>query len=416
MKFWLYIPFTMILMSCASHPVPTNPEPVDIPNVPEAYKNSVSYLKPSDRTPASMPREYWETATREFAVGPQGIHLNYDLPLNQILEWDEVENYSAQCDQLMDVRSEEPVRVLVKCQNSISSEPWSPRTLAAAIKGIGPKSADALFANGYFVRKPQTWNEFATQLEKANARGIIQGSVVTAALVTYMDENMATLGYDRKTCQYRTETRVVWREKFVSVPCVKQRTLVKKTVKKTIMKHVEVTVENPKLQNFEQDKIRFTTSETPDVKVEGGPYTRYDIQKTGVGDAVLITLTGTDRNLVDLPQDALDKVTLSPYGDKYQMRVSVIPQYIPDHHPNDQLVLAYTLNTCKLNWFGMCGIEPWTASETNYLVIRNSLTEIPIDIPYGKKGMVRYQIQRKNSPFYNDNFVHTGETDSYKGR
>ena len=416
MKFWLLVPATLVLFSCANKPTPSVVYGTS-PAVPAAYVNPVTYLKPTDRTPASAPQVYWETASRDFNVGPQGVRFNDNIELNQIQEWDEVQKYIGQCSEERPVRGNETVRVPYNCRSSGSA--WEgPRDLAKKIKGIGDKSAEKLFAAGYLTRRPKTWSDFVQQLDQAQQNGVIQGSVLTATTITYMDENMMALGYDQQSCQYKNVSVPVWRDKWVNFPCEKEsHTLMKQVINK-VKRHVEITVENPMLQNFELDKIQFVTAGAQEVRVEGGPYTRYEMQKTDNGSDTFITLRGVARNHVDLPQDVITRAKLAPLGDKFQFSVSVDPKYIPQgQDANDQLVLAYTVNTCKIGWFGVCGaLTSWTPAPTEYKVIQEGQVDIAIAIPKDSKGMVHYEIQRKNSRFYNDNFVHKIDTDSVKGQ
>jgi hypothetical protein len=202
----------------------------------------------------------------------------------------------------------------------------------------------------------------------------------------------------------------------VDVPCTKTRVITRKKIIQSLDRTAVVYVQGQILQSFERDTITFSAEGNGDMSVSGERYNRYELKRSVKGSTTILTLTGVERNHVDLPYEALTTADLQPNGNKLTFSLIVDPKYIPAKDSADQLVIQYKVYSCKNGW-GICAVfgRDEQAGETKFSVVKSSNTFIPIDINSKRRYWVEYSIQRRNSPFYNDKFLHMRETSSRTG-
>jgi hypothetical protein len=280
--------------------------------------------------------------------------------------------------------------------------------LAAAIKGVGKASAEALVSGGYFSSKPRSWEAFKTQIIKAASDRAITEQVKTLVLSTYRSENISNLGYASGNCTstpYPCQEVVVIREGgYVSQTCDDPREIL---VDQKAMNY-NVQVENAVLLPSETEKLVLTLSGAPEETSMGTAYyNNYQLTylPTGAMNSYSILVNGTSRKQVAVPRDALQSVTLIPNGaNAATMQVAVSPAVLPAVS-TESLVISYEVKTCKVGWLGACGIG-WDKKETFSGSLTQAISTFPLSatLAPGRKGLkmeVDVKIYKQNSKYHN---------------
>lgn len=392
-----------------------------MPTIPEP---SARLLQPGERVPAGEPRLFWTEDYRDINVGPQGGQAELAITLNYIHEWEEPIMVPA-------TRWENQIAVETgTCSDWDCSQaggggssplwdafysargPNKARALAEAVKGVGVPTAEKLIQANVFLRKPRSWEAFKEAVKSAERAGHIDGNIVYQVTVKYANENLVALGYTQTSCRPYSYACPVWVEKLVPIQYMRPDVETRRTVRETYPRMVQLTVREPKLQAFEQDRIRVIVGREPNnVRVQVDGYTRYNQQMSLQGDIARVELVGTDRIRVGLPNSSITRATYQLRSNKPMFTLAVDPKYIPPAGTADQLVLKYRVRTCKTT-FGICGkktesaeiLHPVTGPETN----------IEIQNVKGLKSVVIFSIARKNSSWYSDDFTADRETDDVK--
>jgi hypothetical protein len=276
------------------------------------------------------------------------------------------------------------------------AKPQKAAALAAAIKGIGERTAVLVIEQGFFASKPRSWRDFGSEINSAQRRlesmGY-QGKFADLVLNQYGNENARNLGYYvENSCQ------------VVTYPCTVMTEVERETFVYNLERHVEVTTRGAVLQNFETDRYTIRVGFEPSA-VEVDPsndYNTYSVRMTQVSQRdTKVDLVATKRNLISFPESAASG-TLSLSGDGMVFSGSVQPQYLPaGDDSNSRLVLTYKV--CSTNLFGGCGKEmiDWTqvpVTDSHFTV------SIPGSaLRKGKKHKVWYKFTRTGSKYYSAN-------------
>ncbi len=304
----------------------------------------------------------------------------------------------------------------VKCSGGAGrSEAWDafysarkaekPSKLAAAIKGVGKASAEALVAGNYFSSKPRSWDSFKSEITAAANSGAITQQVKTMVLSTYRADNMANLGYAAGSCTsvpYSCQEVVIVQEGYyVPRTCDDSR----ETVIDTKVLNVTMDVKGAVLLPSEVDKVSVTLSGAiSEISVSQGIYNNYSAHVAEVnGNSILLEIDGAGRRQVKMPENALQSVSLIPGGSHVTLQVGVAPFALPVV-PTEKSIVEYTVKTCAVGFFGSCGIG-WDKTESFYgeLTQATSLFDAPIKIAKGRNGIrmeVDVKIYKQNSIYH----------------
>ncbi len=407
--------------ACSSAPMHHDGYDPKFAVLPVQPEPNVRLLQPGERVPAGEPRLYWTEDHRDVNVGPQGQQVELAMNLNYVHEWEETV-------MVRDTRWESQlVWEAGMCSDwdcsqtggGGSSPLWdafysAPRNqkakaLAEAIKGVGEPTAAKLIAANVFHSKPRSWEAFKNAIKSAARAGHIGDDIVYQVTVKYADANLVALGYTQSSCRpysYACQTLV---EKLVQVPYMRPDVQLRRTVRETHPRMVQLIVRDPKLQAFEQDRVRVTVGRDPgNVRVQVDGYTRYNQQMSLQGDVARVELVGADRIRVGLPPSAVVRAGYQLRGNAPIFTLAVDPRYIPAPGTNDQLVLKYRVRTCK-TILGICGKKTETAEVMQ--PITGPETNVEIKDVKGLKSVVIFSVARKNSDWYSDEFTAERETD-----
>lgn len=280
--------------------------------------------------------------------------------------------------------------------------------LAAAIKGVGKVSAEALVAGNYFSSKPRSWDAFKTQIKLASSQGAITKQVEAMVLSTYRADNMSNLGYASGSCRstpYPCDEVVIIREGYyVSQTCddAVENVIEQKAVNYTF------NVRGAVLLSSEVEKLTAVLSgDARETQLSQSFYNSYNLQVVANnGNQVVVDIQGTGRKQVDLPQDSLQSVNLIPVnGNKAAtLQVSVKPTALPARS-TEKLVIDYLVRTCAVGAFGTCGLS-WDKSESYTQTLTSAISnfQVPVNIRPGRKGIrmeIEVKIYKQNSIFHN---------------
>lgn len=424
MKRWFIVTALLALSACSSSPTRPDGYHAGVA-VHEPAPDTHNYrLQPGDRAPAGVPRLFWAEQSRDISVGPAGGAVQFPLTIERIQQWEEQEPF-------LDTRY--VTRVFwepgtcsdwdcSKSQGRGSSPLWdafysAPRerkakALADAIMGVGEPTAQKLIAAGVFHSKPRSWESFKDTLRAAERAGHIKKDIVYQVTVKYANENLVNLGYSQTSCRPYTYACDILVERVVAEQFTNYRTVTRSNIVETYSRRFEVNIRDPKLQSFEQDRVRVTAGREPnDVRVSVDGYTRYDQKMAVQGDVARLELVGVERIKTALPNAVVSRASYQLRGNTPIFTVAVDPKYIPQAGGNDQLVLKYRVRSCK-TILGICGRK--TDSTEMLQPISGAETNIEIKNVKGLKSWVVYSMVRLNSPWYNDSPLAERETDDVK--
>lgn len=276
------------------------------------------------------------------------------------------------------------------------SKPQKPTAMAAAIKGIGERTASLIVEQGFFASKPRSWRAFGDEINAAQRRlqsQGYQGQFADLVLGQFGNENARNLGYYvENSCQ------------IVTYPCTILNEVERETFAYNLVRNVEVSSRGAVLQNFERDRYSIRVGFEPgDVQVTpSNDYNTYSVRMTQLSQRdIKIDLVATKRNLVAFPEEAASG-SLSLSGNGMVFSGAVQPQYLPSgDDSNSRLVLSYKV--CSTNLFGGCGKEllDWTQ-------VPVTGSHFSVDVPgsvlrKGKKHKVWYKFTRTGSKYYSPN-------------
>jgi hypothetical protein len=175
-------------------------------------------------------------------------------------------------------------------------------------------------------------------------------------------------------------------------------------------RNVSLDVTNPALQSFETDSAVVSVGrDLSDINVEIGPYNRYNVSVDNSSGVSRVRATGIQRILVDLPRNVVHSGALKSRDGKAYFNLAVNSQYLGNGR--DQLVLKYNVNTCKMNFFSIC-LGSYKPGDDVIVPITQTENTIAIPLQKKTKAKVVYTLARKGSPWYNDSYIGSFETDS----
>lgn len=279
--------------------------------------------------------------------------------------------------------------------------------LAKAIKGIGKSSADALVDGGSFSTKPRSWEAFKSEINSAANSGAISQQVKTLVLSTYRADNMSNLGYASGNCHdtvYSCDEVTVLREgQYISQQCDEPR---ESLVDSKLMNY-SFQIKGAVLLPSETEALRLSLSGSPEEMTLGATeYNNYSSQILSAGEnQVVVAINGTGRKQVDLPRTSIQSVSLIPANrSSVTLQISVAAAALPAQG-SEQLIAAYEVRTCKIGFFGTCGIG-WDKKESFIGQVTGVVTSFgaPITIQPGSKGIrmeVEVKVYKQNSIYHN---------------
>ncbi len=443
MKNWIWgIALTGLAAACSSSPeTPSRPmrmaddghENMSERYEPEVnFENDRTYMSTNGgaweatsmaRVPAQSPIIVEEPASRTVTISRDGEIGRFSLAVAKVMRWSE--RVPVQRTR-MELRSfvEDGYCDSYQCDSEGGQSPlWNtfysapkaqkPAALADAIRGIGVPSAQKLVDAGYFHRKPRTWSAFEDEVERAERSGVIDSNARYATLTKYRLDNLINLGYTETACRVVQKRCKVVVERLVPVPYTDYETRDYSKVVETIVRDVEIVVSGSRLQSFESDAATVTVGwDRDNVRVNAGPYTRYSTQISHEGSLVRIALLGEERIPAALPASVL-KSGLLALGNPPTLKVTLDPRYVPANAGDDQMVLKYTLEGCKMNIFGGClGMK---VMDQGVVPVTGELVSVPMTKAMkGYKMQAKYSVSRRNSVFYTNGYIAERETDDIK--
>jgi hypothetical protein len=279
--------------------------------------------------------------------------------------------------------------------------------LAAAIKGVGIKSAVVILNNGFFRSKPRTWNAFSTEIRNAEAAAIaggFKGHFAEQVISVYGSENSRNLGYYSATaCTEVPSTCTVY---------VDQE---KESFAYNLDRSILVDVRNTVLQSFESEPYSIDVGMDLNSVTVHKPSYYNNYQSSVIADSSnfsRVIIQGIGRNLVSLPNDT-GSATLYKTDKGMTLQIAVNPNYLPksdDSRSQLQIVTRF----CHTNIFTGCHeeIQPWSPTR---------LTQPTYEIKFsgnlmkkGSKYKVWYKFKRPGSSFYDSSTTSEFSTDSVK--
>ncbi len=375
----------------------------------------------------SVPRVFWVPQTKTISVDSQGGSFPFEVTVSRVQEWEETEYFQ---DRRYVSR---PVMERGTCEGwdcsstagTGKSALWDSfygarkeqktQRLADAIKGVGEATAEKLIAANVFSSKPRSWDAFASAIRQAERSGVIGSDITYQVLVKYRAENLVNLGYSAGSCKVVTYSCDVWVDRYVWEEFTNSRQVTRRNIIDTVRRSVEVVVRDPVLQNFERDVVTVAVgNELNDVSATVEGHTIYQQSLSHMPDRTQLQMLGIDRIKGDLPEAALGNARYQMSGSSPLFTFQVDAKYIPQlQNADDQLVLRYVIRTCKPNFLGFC-VGRWTDSEPQFFPIASSESSLRIPVEKGLKTALLYSVSRKNSKWYNDNFLRDRETDDFK--
>lgn len=378
------------------------------------------------RTLASPPGVRWENAKISFNVDSNSVRNSYTAQVNQILSWSEMESFTNVRFEYVDRLQDSTCYKMVCSGGTGKSEAWNafysapkdqkPKALSGAIKGIGDSTAKKLVDSGYFKSKPRSWEEFASEINRAAGQGIIQKGAATDILNTYRGENASNLGYNNQSCSEQAYTCQQWVSVLVPVPFTDQRSVDKQKISDTRQFDVEVEVKGALLLPFEKDPMQFEINENGEVlgKDRAGELNRYSVESKKDGNDVTIIATAQGRNLIDFPQRAIARDIFTPTNRVPTFAVELNPSYVPAaEDPNAQVVVDYTVFTCARGFLGICGAwKPFRTAQATFTGPRAIVAFT--DLPRKSKAYISYTVTRRNGLFFNNKSTQLRSTDQVR--
>lgn len=409
-----------IALGCTHSPT-TAQMPVAVEN-----NNNVIYLKKGDRDPASAPQLLWQPGAVRIAVGSSNASGNANVDVNQEMIWKEMESFQDYRNEYREYEVPGQCSDFVCTAAPVKSPAWDAyfaasrdrkaAALANAIQGIGNASAEALVARKYFPVMPKSWSAFAQEINRAADAGVIKKSVATTVLNNYKYENFTNLGYGRESCREEVRQCTYVISKLVQVPFMNQREVERRRVVATKSFSVAISVSDAVLMATEKDVVTLKINENGQVTdVDTSGYNRYALVSQSVdGQKVTVALKSASRVLRDLPNNVVRQDAYQLVNDKPYLVLDVDPAYIPGaDDPNSQLVIDYTVRTCKYGWTGLCGIG-WDKTLMSSAPITAARSTLPMIVAPQHKSDVVYTISRKNSRFFNDKGTSERSTETVK--
>ena len=427
MKKLLLLPTAFLALACTHGATQVASQPATFDD-----RDFTIEVGPSDRKPAAAPELLWRKSEYAVNVKASGGEASYEAVVKQVQRWEEQVPFT----DTRYVTVDKWVRDVCwdwQCPDgSGQSDAWNAfysskkelkaKALSDAIKGVGDSTAQKLVARGYFNAKPRSWDAFKAEIRRAEQAGIIAKDAAFDVIVTYRNENLENLGYAPGSCTaYSYECDVFKRGVLEQQTFTNYRTETREQVVDTVRRQIMVRVEQPQVQNFETERINIVVGKDPTDISYSSNLTRYDIRiAPAEGNLTRVQLIGQERVRIPLPPTALvgnsGKIAKAAQN-VAQFSAQVQPQYIANgSDPNDQLVLRYTVHSCKTSLFALGSCVKWTYNSP-VQEVKVSGTNPTVNItmqPSHNLLEVKYTIARRNSRWYNDNFLPEQKTPQFK--
>jgi hypothetical protein len=425
----LFIPAVLALAGCSSSPTYNTADSRPYHAYDAAPAHNIHVLGSGDRMPSSAPSDpYWVKQQKNFTVNSQGGSLSFDMVVPMMQDYQDQEPYE-ETYYTPEISVQQGVCDGYTCTGGAGkSELWNafynPKkgddraaALDKAIQGVGPATAAKLLAGNYFNSKPKTWDDFVAVIRRAQSDGVIQAGAANDVVVKYRSENLGNLGYVADSCTATTYACPVEVVTQVARTRTAYRTVTKQKKLSEITRSFQVTVTGPKLQSFETDTITVAAGhDQQDVQVGTDGPTQYKSTISYPSPTqAQIEIVGQARTRIPLPVGAIVRATYAMRGSDPLFTLSVDPKYLPAAGGTDQLVVRYTLQTCKTNIaaFGRC-FGSYVSQAPVTVPITSADTSIPMKVDKGLRTQVLYTVSRKNSIFYDDSFLQERPTDAFK--
>ncbi len=411
---------TVVISACA-----TAPQVSEYSSASKFYQK-VDLAK-NDRNPAAEPTVLWQPKSFFVKVVPsQGLQNNQiSLTVDQIMSWKEQQPFQDTRYEYQEVQVNDSCPVLQCSNGNGQSALWNKfyssaknekaNALNQAIDGVGASSAAALIEKGYFHKKPSSWEDFCTEIQRAADNGVIKQSAASTIIYKSGPKNAENLGYGSQDCHIATKPCSRWDSQLVPVPFTNYRDIEQSKVLQSRAFDVNISVNDAKLLPFESENLNFKIDETGKVFVvdENGTYNSYKVTASKSGEKnISINAVAQQRNQVNLGRVVLqDNLMLVQEPNKVaQFYLDVDPKYLPskENDPQAQLVVDYVVRTCEYGWTGLCGFGDWKKTLTGSKPISQARTMIEWKIsgdsqaiPFKRKVNILYSVKRLNSVYFN---------------
>lgn len=388
-------------------------------NVPYVAPVKTVEFKESERKPAGEPDLRWVPATVNIQVRRDTSVVNARAEVNQVLSWNEVIQVESIENRLKmiekpgiceDLKCTEGGRGKSEAWNAFYSAPKDKKAhaLAEAIKGIGKVSSEALVASPgrYFEKKPRDWDDFAREIRRAGDSGVITKAVVTQVLQTYKHENAAALGYAGGSCKIETRSCTLWVEVMVPEKVYVNQTVRREKIRDVRTFNVSAQVRLQRLLSTETDNLQVSINESGFATTSSvsGRYNSYSVTSSPVSENQTgITLVATARMMREMSSNAVRRDRFELVDGQPLFGIELDPEYLPNEEdPGSQLVLEYSLVTCKRVWTGNCAMfgSDKRIEFKKTVIVNQVKTGIPVSIPFDRRGWIVYSLSRFNSSFF----------------
>lgn len=267
--------------------------------------------------------------------------------------------------------------------------------LADAIKGVGMNTAQRLVADGFFNRKPRTWDEFRDVILSADR--VYHIGLSNQVLVTYGRENAQNLGYySAQTCREELTYQNVWEQ------------VTDRVFSHNVTKHFHVEIEGANLLRGERETLTATFDGFADSLSISSGLNSYTVMRADQGGTVLYHLLAT--RILVTPANTL---TVIPSNDGGEMALKVIDAAFDAETARESgtPIAIITIQKKRKLWFDqtIATIEKElsTASEA-------TLIQTGVRPQSGADYYVKVQLKRVGSRFHNGNSSEKHESSAVK--
>lgn len=332
-------------------------------------------------------RYEFERQSKSFTVtaSTTSKELNFNIPVYRVDERLVVETVSCRIPQ---------------CQTEIgdgSEGNWhgyftvrgdqKPAALAAAIKGIGIKTAEKIVDFNLLTHKPNNWTHFGQTIRKIERQLEARGynyKFATQVLEVHGYDNLISLGYgSEKTCRY------------VDSYCDQVALREFRTLTHYIPRNLVVDIKNQSLQSFEQDTITVSVgTENNDIRFSETGHNSYT--GTIYHRGSVLELDGR-RVLRALPVREVTSALYKDANNNFTWTLSVPSKFInEDKNAGIEVTFELCRDGLLLNCSQVVG-GPWKDTLKNGTIAKTIFTNT---LTPGKKYFVRARLNKVNSQYY----------------
>ena len=263
-----------------------------------------------------------------------------------------------------------------------------PEALAAAIKGIGPVTAEKIVDNNLFTFKPNSWKEFSALIKKIEKQLEVRGynyKFSTQVLEVYGYENLISLGYgNERSCKYVEST------------CRQYSVQEVKSISHYIPRNLTVDVKNQVLQSFESDIVEITVGTAAnDIAISSSGYNDY--AGTIYNNGSVLELEGK-RIFRAMPTTDTAAALVKDVNNNFSWTLAIPSKFTAE---DVGAKIEVTYEVCKQTFLGGCSVVggPWKSEVLNNRITKTFTTG---GLKKGSKFFIRARLNKVDSQFYSN--------------